>query len=84
MGGDEFTVRCRSVPDEVTAEEVGRRMIAALTEPVTVPGGAVRLGLSVGVVIARVGDTPDDLLAAADAALYRAKQAGGGRVVVGP
>lgn len=51
----------------------------AVALPFPVAGGDATVGLSVGVALAGPGATADSLLAAADAALYESKQAGGGR-----
>jgi len=49
-----------------------------VSQPIEVPDGEVRLSLSVGVAIGP-GDfqTPDEIIAAADRAMYAAKRAGG-------
>ena len=82
IGGDEFTVLMRNVPDATVAGQVADRLLLAIEEPFPVPGGEVRVGMSVGVALATRGATVDDLLSAADAALYACKRAGGGRRAV--
>jgi diguanylate cyclase (GGDEF)-like protein/PAS domain S-box-containing protein len=82
VGGDEFTVLLRNVPDAATATHVADRLLAALDRPFEVPGAAVRVGISVGIAMATAGTTADELLAAADAALYACKRSGGGRSAV--
>ena len=82
IGGDEFTVLLRNVPDATVAGQVADRLLLAIEEPFPVPGGEVRVGMSVGVALATRGATVDDLLSAADAALYACKRAGGGRRAV--
>jgi diguanylate cyclase (GGDEF)-like protein/PAS domain S-box-containing protein len=77
LGGDEFVVVCEDV-DEETALALGRRLDEAIRHPVAVPGGEHRLTASIGVALG--GDDSDSMLAAADAAVYRAKAAGRGRV----
>jgi diguanylate cyclase (GGDEF)-like protein/PAS domain S-box-containing protein len=77
VGGDEFTVLLREVPDEVKAELVAVRLHAALAEPFYVEGTPVHLALSVGIALSPVGGSADLLLARADAALYDVKRAGG-------
>jgi GGDEF domain-containing protein len=42
----------------------------------------LRVGASVGLTLARAGDTAGALLARADGAMYRAKQAGRGRCAI--
>lgn len=82
IGGDEFTVLLRNVPDAAAANQVAERLLAAFQAPFEVPGGTEPVGLSVGVALAGAGATADGLLAAADAALYACKRAGGGRAAV--
>ena len=82
IGGDEFTVLLRNVPDAATARHVADRLLAAVHDPFAVPGGEVTIGLSVGVALADRRATADGLLATADAALYACKRAGGGRCAV--
>lgn len=82
LGGDEFALWL----DGVAAEEVARGRadalcMAAAALALTVPGGEARLPVSVslGIAIATAAgaeETPEALLARADAALYAAKRAG--------
>jgi diguanylate cyclase (GGDEF)-like protein/PAS domain S-box-containing protein len=82
MGGDEFTVLWRDVPDRAAAEHAADRLLAAMEQPFVVATGDVRVGISVGIALARPGETADSLLSAADAALYDAKKRGGSRGTV--
>jgi diguanylate cyclase (GGDEF)-like protein len=86
VGGDELVAILRGPSARVEAEHVARRAIVAMTGPIVVDGAAATCGLSVGVAVSdpRQHPTPsaDELLARADGALYIAKGAGGGRVVV--
>jgi diguanylate cyclase (GGDEF)-like protein len=77
FGGDEFVVVLEDVPDERVARIVADRILDQLGAPITLDGGTVKVGASIGIALAR-GDVggPDDLLAEADAAMYRAKQTG--------
>jgi diguanylate cyclase (GGDEF)-like protein/PAS domain S-box-containing protein len=77
LGGDEFVVVCEAV-DEETALALGARLDAAIRRAVPVADGEQHLTASIGIVLGR--DGPDAMLAAADAAVYRAKAAGRGRV----
>ena len=81
FGGDEFSLMLsRPAAD---AEAVARRVVAAIAEPFEIPGHSVRIGASVGVVTAEDDAwSGDELLRRADVAMYRAKAAGKGRVVV--
>ncbi|MCU1485330.1 MAG: putative Diguanylate kinase [Actinomycetia bacterium] len=82
MGGDEFTVLWRGVGGEADAERIADRLLATMDEPFAVPGGAMVLGISVGIALASPGATADSLLSAADAALYESKKRGGSRSTV--
>ncbi len=77
LGGDEFVVVCEAV-DEEAALVLGRRLEEAIQLPLTVAGGEHTLSASIGVVVAHAD--PDTLLSSADAAVYRAKKRGRGRV----
>jgi GGDEF domain-containing protein len=70
-------VVCEHV-DASSALAIARRVEAAIRTPLAANEIEHQLSASVGVGLGQ-GD-PDALLAAADAAVYRAKAAGGGRV----
>jgi diguanylate cyclase (GGDEF)-like protein/PAS domain S-box-containing protein len=82
MGGDELAILWRNVPDAAAALAAANRAVAAGDEPLATPSGAASVGLSVGVAVAKPGDTAEALLVAADATMYEAKQAGGRRAVL--
>ncbi len=85
IGGDEFTVLLRNVPDAAAARHVASRLLAAVEAPFVVEGEEVVLGLSVGLALSTPDTTADELLASADEALYAVKRAGGkGSVLAGP
>jgi len=78
LGGDEFVVVCEDV-DERTALALGWRVAAAVQEPAET--GATPLSASIGIAFGTTGATdPDVLIGHADAAAYRAKERGSGRV----
>jgi diguanylate cyclase (GGDEF)-like protein/PAS domain S-box-containing protein len=79
LGGDEFIVVCEDV-DRDGALALGRRLDEAIRRPLTLGGDEQRLSASIGIALGR--ENPDALLAGADAAVYRAKAAGRGRVEV--
>jgi diguanylate cyclase (GGDEF)-like protein/PAS domain S-box-containing protein len=83
LGGDEFVIVLEPAPSRSTAEGIGRRIVEELARPVRLADGTeVVVGASVGLVAGHAGDDPDELLRRADAAAYRAKAAGRGRLVV--
>jgi diguanylate cyclase (GGDEF)-like protein/PAS domain S-box-containing protein len=79
LGGDEFIVVCEAV-DRERALALGGRLEEAIRRPLTLDGEEHRLSASIGIALGR--EDPDALLAGADAAVYRAKAAGRGRVEV--
>lgn len=80
FGGDEFAVVLPNIGDPLAATAMGQAVIDALSKPYRVEGLVARLGASVGVALSPAhGVGGDELLACADAALYRVKMDGGGR-----
>ena len=77
VGGDEFTVLLRNVPDEPAARHVADRLLAALKDSIDIEGATADIGLSVGIALAEEGTTADALIDRADEALYAVKRAGG-------
>jgi diguanylate cyclase (GGDEF)-like protein/PAS domain S-box-containing protein len=77
LGGDEFVVVCEEL-DEQTAVALGQRLHDALVQPLVIDGVEHRLSASIGIALGQ--NDPDGLLGNADAAVYRAKAHGRGRV----
>jgi diguanylate cyclase (GGDEF)-like protein len=83
FGGDEFVVLCEDITDARDAVTVGERIVAAASHPFTLEGREMYVSASVGVAVAVDSDaTPETLLRDSDAAMYRAKERGSGRVEV--
>jgi two-component system, cell cycle response regulator len=91
FGGDEFVVLAPGITSEQAAALAERIRVAVCDTPLEVPSGA-KLNLTVSVGVAGISPSRDEtdlkgaaelLLAAADAALYRAKQLGRNRVELG-
>jgi diguanylate cyclase (GGDEF)-like protein len=82
LGGDEFVVVVAS-REETALVELAERLVAVVGGPIDVADRSVTVGASIGVAISRGGVLgPSTLLSEADAAAYRAKSAGRGRVDV--
>jgi diguanylate cyclase (GGDEF)-like protein/PAS domain S-box-containing protein len=82
LGGDEFAVLVEEGGVEA-ARQIAERIRDAVREPFLVAGREIVLGASLGIAGARGGDeSAGDLLRNADVAMYRAKHAGKGQVVV--
>lgn len=96
FGGDEFVLLITNLdPDPAAAttqaRQVGQKVLNLLAEPYTLPQPGDCNGLSVehrctgtaGIAIANGGgQDPDELIERADAAMYRAKQAGRNRLEI--
>lgn len=79
LGGDEFAIVLPSAtPDE--AGIVGRRILAAVREPIGLPGRSLRCGASIGLSAGEAGKTPEDMLMEADVAMYASKAEGQNRL----
>src|SRR5205814_10707387 len=84
LGGDEFVVVCEQSGGLPELEALANRMLDAIRMPVSIGHEQVMVTASIGLVTpSSAGDRPQDLLRAADAAMYLAKQGGRGRVVIG-
>jgi diguanylate cyclase (GGDEF)-like protein len=81
LGGDEFVILLPNITDGEAAA-IARRIIARVSEPFEF-AAAARVGVSIGLASApRDGETADELLSAADRAMYDAKRRGKGGFVV--
>lgn len=81
LGGDEFVILLPNITDGEAAD-VARRIISRVSEPFEF-APAARVGASIGLASApRDGVTADELLSAADRAMYDAKRRGKGSFVV--
>ena len=79
-GGDEFTVLLEDLDAPDLADEAADRILSLLRQPITVDGTELRLTASVGVVLSDAElDEPEELMRAADLAMYHAKNTGRGR-----
>jgi diguanylate cyclase (GGDEF)-like protein len=79
LGGDEFAIVMPAAsPDQATL--VGHRILAALKEPIDLPGRSLRCGASMGLSAGGTGQTPEDMLMEADVAMYASKAEGQNRL----
>jgi diguanylate cyclase (GGDEF)-like protein/PAS domain S-box-containing protein len=78
-GGDEFVIICEGLVHPDDAAILAERLLAALPGPYAIDGHRVELGASIGVAVAEEPVPAEQLLGAADAAMYAAKHAGGDR-----
>jgi diguanylate cyclase (GGDEF)-like protein len=88
LGGDEFIVLICPLDGDAAqatgiARKVGEKFRLALREPFRFDGTPLAIDSSIGIRMMSGGKTePEAVIRQADSAMYRAKQGGGGRVVV--
>ena len=81
LGGDEFGVVITDCEQLDVLEATAVRIIEGMSAPIDVPGGAVTVGVSVGASLGpHDAQAAENLLNAADAAMYLAKRGGGNRI----
>lgn len=84
LGGDEFTVVLDGPVGRDEVRALAERIITAIEAITRVDGQPINISASIGISTAPAGDAetpvlPEDLLRAADEALYVAKRSGGGQ-----
>ena len=79
LGGDGFAVLVDELAEPQAAMRVAERILLVLSSPVTVTDAQVELAASVGVAVSTdQSEDADELMRAADLAMYAAKDAGKG------
>jgi diguanylate cyclase (GGDEF)-like protein/PAS domain S-box-containing protein len=78
FGGDEFALLLEEITEH-DAVGLTQRLLEGLTAPVSIAGGEVVLGASIGVVLHEGPGRSDQLVRDADVAMYAAKDGGRGR-----
>ena len=86
MGGDEFAIVLGEINTVESAGLVGKMLLQALNKPAVIGGYTIQPRGSLGIAIfPDHGADMDEVWRCADAAMYRAKRAGGNRyIVAGP
>lgn len=80
LGGDEFAVLVENILAVADLNIVASRVLGEMDRPFDIFGHSVHAGVSIGAAMAGTDHTAADLLIRdADYAMYRAKDAGGGR-----
>ncbi len=76
LGGDEFVVLLEQVESAEVPEQIAQRLVQSMRQPMRVDGSDVAVTTSIGIGYCRRCDAAETLMHLADAALYRAKDAG--------
>ena len=78
--GGGFAILCEGIADEGHAARIAARVLGAFLQPFEVEGVRRRVSASVGVAVGSAGTQSSTLIADAEAAMYRAKERGRGRL----
>jgi diguanylate cyclase (GGDEF)-like protein len=82
LGGDEFLVVAEAIESLVAIRDLAERIVEAVSMPMDIEGGRVRVGASIGFAVPdSATENAGELLRRADLAMYQAKNNGRGRVV---
>ena len=79
FGGDEFVIVCDDV-SAIETEEIAERVLQALSQPFLIGNQEITITASLGIAVSNDDATPESLLRDSDAAMYRAKERGRGRI----
>jgi diguanylate cyclase (GGDEF)-like protein/PAS domain S-box-containing protein len=83
LGGDEFVVILNGIETTNDVIQVGERILAKIGSPLNCSGNDCNVGASIGATLClTLGKTEDEILNAADKAMYKAKLAGKNRMVM--
>jgi diguanylate cyclase (GGDEF)-like protein len=78
ISGDEFVILCEELDRDEQVEVVASRVVDALGMPFVISGIDIEISASVGIAFAsQTNHDPEQLLHAADAAMYQVKRRGG-------
>lgn len=77
FGGDEFAILLPEIQSDEDAGKIAGKILQQFNEPMRVSNREIRVTGSIGIsIFPRDGRTPSQLMASADAAMYRAKEGG--------
>ncbi len=77
LGGDEFTIILRTVPNVQVAAKIAEKILASIVSPFILKGHNIQVSASVGISIYPTnGQDAETLIRQADAAMYCAKHRG--------
>lgn len=83
IGGDEFLAILQGIANPQDAIQIAQKIIDAVHEPIVYQGMPIQIGTSVGVATCNdPTKTAQELLKAADDAMYRAKRSGTNQIAI--
>jgi diguanylate cyclase (GGDEF)-like protein len=82
LGGDEFCILLNNITDDASVAEVAKRCLQKISQPLMLNNHQIKPKASIGIAIfPKDGRTEAELLKAADAAMYLAKDTGKQRYI---
>ncbi len=85
IGGDEFVILLEGLGTGGDATTVSRKVDGAIGKPIALPGGTAKVTVSIGIGLhPEDGGDAEELLKAADVAMYRAKREAASPPPLGP
>ena len=82
LASDEFVVLCEDLAEPSCVKDIAETIELALSERFVLEDADVKVTASIGIAFAGADDRADDVLQAADTAMYRAKRQGGARCTI--
>lgn len=80
LGGDEFTVILRAIPNVQIAAKVAEKILSSITKPIVLDGYTIQVSASIGISVYPYNSQDSEtLIKQADTAMYRAKRLGKNR-----
>ncbi len=77
LGGDEFCIILEDMSDAYSAAHIAEKCLNLIIQPMVISGRTITPRASIGIsIFPEDGNTPKQLLSAADTAMYSAKKAG--------
>lgn len=81
QGGDEFVILVPEINESVRLLELAEKLRNVISSPYEIQGHRLTVAVSIGIALfPRDGETVDDIMRAADSAMYRAKNAGHNKI----
>ena len=77
LGGDEFALLLRNIKHPQQLDIIGEKIQALVSKPIELNDSSVVIHCSVGISLANLNDSANDLIKHAEIAMYRAKNSGG-------
>lgn len=82
VGGDEFVILLPMIENVQMPHAIARRILEAVNRPFHIEGIVVEISASIGVTCSHGWEQVEDLLKAADDAMYQAKKSGRSKIVM--